>query len=63
VGLQGTPTFNLQLLTVLTTTSASPESRFVTFEMGITLSFPFYGLNKLKSMGIMTFVASPQAHG
>ncbi len=31
--------------------------------MGITLSLPFYGLHKLKSMGFMTAVASPHANG
>jgi len=39
--------------------TASMEGRFVKFVMGMMLWWPFYKLQKVKSMGFMTIVATP----
>ena len=39
--------------------TASMEGRFVKFVMGMLLWWPFYKLQKVKSMGFMTVVATP----
>lgn len=40
--------------------TASMENRFVKFVIGMTLNWPLYKLQKLKSMGFMTVVATPK---
>lgn len=41
--------------------TASMEGRFVKFVIGMLMRWPFYKLQKIKSMGFMTLVASPSS--